>query len=353
MPPTILLPFKPPSWATKLLHIPQKRLQLAMKPTPIHRWRIPNLPNNARVYIKRDDMTGSTLGGNKVRKLDFLLAEAKAQGVHNIITCGSLQSNHARATAVAARELGINTHLVLRSDTQDPSAVSVTANLLLDRLVGAEIHLAPREPYATGLLPRMQALQKQLREEKNEESMLIPAGGSNTTGLWGYLEAYDELLHQREFTSEGPFSDIVLACGSGGSVAGLALANHLHGAPNRPRIHGIPVCDDADYFYNHIDELLTAVLPENMRIGARDIVSIIDGYKGLGYGRSAQEERDFIQNVGRYTGIVLDPVYTGKAALGLHTELFINPQRFQGDRILFIHTGGLLGDFDGTMKPTL
>ena len=317
--------------------------QLAMRPTPIEPWLIPGLADDFVLHIKRDDLTGCTLSGNKVRKLEFILAEALAGGYDSVITCGGIQSNHCRATAVAAAQLGLSSHLVLRSDREAIDEKDRAGNLLIGSIVGAAIALAPKGPYLTTLKPRMDRIAAEHEASTGGKMFHIPVGGSTPLGAWGYIDAFAELLGQG-LTDR--FDDIVLACGSGGTVCGLAVANYLCGSP--VRVHGITVCDNADYFYAHIDETLAA-LGLSSETSARDIVSIVDGHKGVGYALSTPEELQFIRDVAQGTGILLDPVYTGKAAFGLGKELTARPQQFKGRRILFVHTGGAFGALDGRL----
>ncbi|XP_019620388.1 PREDICTED: bifunctional D-cysteine desulfhydrase/1-aminocyclopropane-1-carboxylate deaminase, mitochondrial-like isoform X1 [Branchiostoma belcheri] len=357
-----LVPYAPPAWAAKLRGVPKYRLQLGQLNTPIQRWRLPDLPEGVEVFIKRDDMTGSTLSGNKVRKLEFLMADAIDRGCGAIITCGGVQSNHCRATAVAARQLGLDIHLMLRSDVQDflpiangvpdwsaknPSEVGCEGNLLQDRLMGANVYLVQRtEWYEEKLLPRMQRLAQRIKETSGKESYLIPVGGSNQVGLFGYITAFQELIEQGVLER---FDDLVLTVGSGGTTCGLCVANYLTGS--KIRIHAVAICDDAAYFHRHINAALQEIGLTDVR--SEDIVDIIEGYKGRGYALSTKKELEFVANVAHTSGIILDPVYTGKATMGMLNELRTNHSRFQGNRILFLHTGGIFGLYDGRMNTVL
>ncbi|XP_019620389.1 PREDICTED: putative D-cysteine desulfhydrase 1, mitochondrial isoform X2 [Branchiostoma belcheri] len=307
-------------------------------------------------------MTGSTLSGNKVRKLEFLMADAIDRGCGAIITCGGVQSNHCRATAVAARQLGLDIHLMLRSDVQDflpiangvpdwsaknPSEVGCEGNLLQDRLMGANVYLVQRtEWYEEKLLPRMQRLAQRIKETSGKESYLIPVGGSNQVGLFGYITAFQELIEQGVLER---FDDLVLTVGSGGTTCGLCVANYLTGS--KIRIHAVAICDDAAYFHRHINAALQEIGLTDVR--SEDIVDIIEGYKGRGYALSTKKELEFVANVAHTSGIILDPVYTGKATMGMLNELRTNHSRFQGNRILFLHTGGIFGLYDGRMNTVL
>ncbi|KAL4227590.1 hypothetical protein ACF0H5_013033 [Mactra antiquata] len=343
---TLLQPYRPPEWAKELQNIPSSKIQLANGNTPIYRWNLNGLPSEFAVSIKRDDMTGSTLSGNKVRKLEFLMAKAISSDCKHVITCGGIQSNHCRAVAVCSRQLGLQPHLVLRTDISNVDEVGCKGNLLLDRLCGAKIYLTARKsPYLTELKPRMEALAKHILETTGEQSYLIPVGGSDTVGLFGYISVFEELLSQGLHEQ---FDDIVFACGSGGTAGGLAIANYLTG--NKLRIHGIAVSDDANYFHHHCNEMIKSV---GLNVKSQDILDIIDGHKGQGYGISTQDELDFIINVSTSTGILLDPVYTGKAVKGMVYELNNNPDMFKGNRILYLHTGGIYGLYDGTIDNTV
>ena len=287
-------------------------------------------------------MTGSTLSGNKVRKLEFLLADAKKKQCTAVITCGGLQSNHCRATAIAARELGMDSYLFLRSPTNDPNSIKFDGNLLLDRMVGAKIFLVPlKASQARDLQPRMDRLTRELKDRCHVTAYPIPIGGSNLVGFWGYVEAFRELLNQGV---PDDYTDLVFACGSGGTASGLSVANQLTG--NRLGVHAVAVCDDKNYFYGHVNETLRGLGLLN-EYKAEDILDVIDGYKGRGYGLSTDEELDFVSSVSKTTGILLDPTYTGKAAFGMINEMRLRPERFRGKKVLFIHTGGVFGLFDG------
>eukprot|EP00041_Stephanoeca_diplocostata_P032088 m.1017693 g.1017693 ORF g.1017693 m.1017693 type:complete len:401 (+) comp24084_c0_seq50:137-1339(+) len=340
------------SWASELAkHKPPFRLPLAQKPTPIEPWFLP-CTNGSKfsVHIKRDDNTGGLLSGNKIRKLEYLLGDALHKGCDTVFTCGGVQSNHCRTTAVAARRCGFDVRLFLRASGKSAEEEDIRGNLLIDQYAGAHCYLVPKVTYATGLLPRMEHLREHLITTESKNPYIIPVGGSNCVGVWGYLEAYNELLEQglRE-----RFDDIVLATGSGGTAAGLAIANALCGGP--VDIHAIAVCDDPDYFYGHIDETIQELgLYESHGWRARDLIHVVDGFKGRGYGLSTPTELQDLYEVSTATGVVLDPVYTGKGYLGLKHLLendgCVDGRRLRGERVLFLHTGGAFGNFDGRFE---
>ncbi|KAM7252381.1 hypothetical protein ACFE04_024264 [Oxalis oulophora] len=264
-------PYSPPHWASHLNPLPSHVFSLGHLPTPIHKWSLPNLPKGTQLWLKRDDLSGMQLSGNKVRKLEFLMADAIAQGADTIITIGGIQSNHCRATAVAAKYLNLHCHLILRTSKllvdQDPGLVG---NLLVERLVGAHVHLISKEEYGSiGSVALGNTLKERLLKE-GKKPYVIPVGGSNSLGTWGYIEAIREIEEQ---------------------------------------------------------------------VGASEA-------KGLGYAMNTSEELEFVKEIASATGIVLDPVYSGKAVYGLMKDMAENPSKWEGRRILFIHTGGLLGLYD-------
>lgn len=334
--------YTPPSWASLLNPIPSHIFSLGHLPTPIHKWNLPNLPTNTEVYLKRDDLSGMQLSGNKVRKLEFLMADAVAQGADCIITIGGIQSNHCRATAVAAKYLNLDCYLILRASKvvvdKDPG---LTGNLLVERLVGANVQLISKEEYAQiGSVNLTNDLKEKLVKE-GRKPYVIPVGGSNSLGTWGYIEAIREIEQQVQATTGRiKFDDIVVACGSGGTIAGLSLGSWL--GTLKAKVHAFAVCDDPDYFYNFVQDLIDGL---KAGVDSHDIVNIQNA-KGLGYAINTSEELKFVKEIATATGVVLDPVYSGKAAYGMMKDMAENPKNWEGRKVLFIHTGGLLGLFD-------
>lgn len=319
-------------------------MRLANTPTRGH-WLRYGEQLGARIWIKRDDQTGSELSGNKIRKLEYLLAEALQQQATHVITCGGEQSNHARATALAAAQLGLKSVLILRTENPDRPP-GPTGNILLDRLVGAEIRWISR--------PAWRERNKLLAEEADRirsaggRPYMIPEGGSNALGSWGYLRATSELVEDLAGIAapDHPVT-IVYACGSGGTGAGLVLGHKLLGLSALGiRLVGIAVCDDRAYFVDSIGRIC-GDFEERWQLDAHvtpDDIEILDGHVGLGYAKSRPEELATIRDVCRSDGIVLDPVYTGKAFHGVVTELKRDPTRF-GSAVAFLHTGGMFGLF--------
>ncbi|MCW5808122.1 MAG: pyridoxal-phosphate dependent enzyme [Deltaproteobacteria bacterium] len=319
------------------------RVDLANQPTRGH-WLRYQL-SGTRVWLKRDDHTGSELMGNKVRKLEYLLAEAQDQRATHILTCGGEQSNHARATALAAARLGMASVLLLRTD--DPAhPPAPTGNILLDRLAGAELVWISRPQWRER--NRLLAEQAERIRAAGGRPYIVPEGGSNALGSWGYIRAMRELADDLAgIASPASPVTVVYACGSGGTGAGLILGAKLFGLAARGiRVAGVNVCDDRAYFLDAIGaicrdaearwQLDTRVTPDD--------IDIVDGHVGLGYAKSRPEELATIRDVCRSDGVVLDPVYTGKAFHGVVTELGRDPGRF-GSAVAFLHTGGMFGLF--------
>ena len=320
------------------------RLDLARTPTPLEPLSRLSEKFGIEMYVKRDDLTGADLTGNKIRKLEFLLADGLANGCDTVITCGAAQSNHARATAIAAARLGLGVRLLLR--TRDPAnPPPLEGNILLDRLVGAEIVWLTFEEY--GRRAEMLAAEAEALRNSGKTPYVIPEGGSNAMGAWGYVRALEELALDLATLPGGKDrpTTIIHATGSGGTTAGLILGAKLVGL--HARVVGINVCNDRDYFLRVVGDICQAAIDTHQLdlpiVGERDI-EIIDGYVGSGYGKAGSQELSLIREVARSEGILLDPVYTGKAFYGMSRELERNPKVF-GDRIVFIHTGGIFGLF--------
>ncbi len=320
------------------------RIPLANQPTRGH-WLRFGESLGPRFWLKRDDHTGSELMGNKVRKLEYLMAEAVAEQTTHVITCGGEQSNHARATAFAAAQLGMKSVLILRTDDpQKPPAA--TGNILLDKLVGSEIIWISRPAWKQ----RNQLLAEHAERIRSAggRPYVVPEGGSNALGSWGYIRAMHELAEDlKDIASPENPATIVYACGSGGTGAGLVMGAKLLGLAARGiRVAGVNVCDDRAYFVDAIGRIC-ADGEARWSIGANvtaDDIELVDGHVGLGYAKSRPEELATIRDLCRSDGVVLDPVYTGKAFHGVVTELRRDPKRF-GSTVAFIHTGGMFGLF--------
>lgn len=317
------------------------RLSLAQLPTPVTRVeRFPDLPDGVEVWIKRDDLTGTEVSGNKVRKLEFNLAEAQQQGCNAVITCGGVQSNHCRATALLGARLGMKVHLLLRGEQpQIPQG-----NLLLDQLAGAEITFVSEQQW-----PQHEAMVRELQEKfaaQNDKAYYIPVGASDEVGLWGYIAASEEIAHDIDRLSLQP-DYIVVATGSGGTQSGLLVGAKEFSLPGQ--VVAFNVSDNAAYFKKKV-ETDVALWKQRYKTDF-DLESLtvktIEGYLGPGYGVATPEIFATIKQLASSNGIILDPVYTGKAFHGMVQELKKGDQgELPGAKqVLFVHTGGLFGVF--------
>jgi D-cysteine desulfhydrase family pyridoxal phosphate-dependent enzyme len=301
------------------------RLRFAHLPTPIE--PLPRLSARLGVQlsIKRDDQTGLALGGNKVRKLEFLLAEAQALGARTLITTGAAQSNHCRQTAGAAAQQGFACILVLAG--HQPG--QITGNVLLDRLLGAEIVWAGDREIGEVFQETFEQAQQDGRQP-----YLVPYGGSSPTGAAAYAAAISELMEQ-----DVPIDRIVFASSSGGTQAGMVVGAHMHAFPGR--ITGISVDKPAASLCDTVATLANqtaSLLGEDLNLTPSQI-EVEDAYLGGGYGVVSELERDAIHLWAHQEGILLDPVYTGRAAGGL-MDMIQKGEIDSGERVLFWHTGG-------------
>lgn len=310
-----------------------RRLHLAHLPTPIERRPALDELVGAEIWIKRDDVTGGAEAGNKLRKLEFLLADAQDRGAELVITCGGIQSNHARTTAIACARLGLRSVLYLRTT----AAVVPVGNVLLDRLAGAEI-----VPISPAEYRERSAIMEHARASLAAEGVpayVIPEGGSNGLGSLGYVEAMREVREQIDLGLAPAFDVVAHACGSGGTAAGVALGVLAHGVA--PKAWAFAVCDSRAYFETAIARIAAelrgyAPLPE------LDALVVDDAAKGPAYAVMDDAQKAFLVAVARKAGLVLDPVYTGKALYGVKLAV-ARGDIARGARVLFLHTGGLPG----------
>jgi D-cysteine desulfhydrase len=322
--------------ATALSHLP--RLPLAHLPTPLVEPARLARSLGLDLWVKRDDATGGAEAGNKIRKLEWLLADALARGAGTVITCGGLQSNHARATALCAASLGLEAILYLRTP-QPEGGAPLEGNVLLDRLAGAEIRLITPETYRDR--ERVMAEAAAELQRGGRAAYVIPEGGSNGLGALGYVEAMREVRAQLDqgVAGGGAFDVIVHACGSGGTAAGVALGAGHHGVARAVR--PMAVCDDAPTFERAIARITAEARALAPGLGEAAELTVDDRAKGPAYAVSTAEQRALIARVARESGLVLDPVYTGKAFAGL--AAMAESGALRGARVLFLHTGGLPG----------
>lgn len=312
------------------------RVNLAHLPTPLEKMeRLTGHLKGPQLFIKRDDQTGLALGGNKTRKLEFLVADALAQGKNHLITTGAAHSNHCRQTAAAAACQGLGCTLVLRGQ---PPPGQLTGNLLLDHLLGAEFCWAGDRPPELVMQETAGSL-----HDRGRQPYIVPLGGSNIIGDTAYVLAMGELMDQ--LAAAGERVDLIaVATSSGGTQAGLVLGARVYGYQGR--ILGISIDQDAEEFKTVVTELAEGTA-ERLGLGAMslaDDVLINDDYLGDGYGVVGDLERRAINLLASQEGIALDPVYTGRAMGGL-LDLIEQGMFSPEDRVLFWHTGGTPGLF--------
>ncbi len=308
------------------------REEFAHLPTPVEGLpHLSKLLGGPELLIKRDDQTGLAFGGNKTRKLEYLLGEARAKGATRLLTTGAAQSNHCRQTAAAAARSGLDCTLVLVG----PQPSRPSANYFLDQLLGAEIIWTDRE---TRDLTLEQACRE--AEENGAVPYLIPYGGSNALGAYAYFSAYQELRDQMA----GELPDwIVFASSSGGTQTGLFLGSVLLSGP---RVLGISVDEPAAILQGKIAGItrdLSALIKQPVEFDVDDIL-VNDAYTGEGYGIMNDRDREAIHLFAETEGVLLDPVYTGRAAGGL-LDLIRRGFFNRDQRVLFWHTGGTPGLF--------
>ena len=311
------------------------RTDLCHRPTPIEAMpRLSEHLGGARLFIKRDDCTGLAMGGNKTRKLEFLVGEAMQQKADMLVTQGAVQSNHVRQTAAAACKVGMKCHVLLERRVPDRDAsYEETGNVLLDNLFGASYEFRPA---GLDMNAEAEAVTEELRS-KGSRPYFIPGGGSNPTGALGYVNCAQEIAdHSRETGQH--FDWLVTGTGSTGTQAGLVAGFHAIG--HTLPVMGVSVRQPRERQMNAVHALTQKTLD---KLGADGVplskVIVDDGYVGEGYGIPAESTLEAIRLLARQEGILLDPVYSAKGMAGLIGMVrkgFFEPE----DNVLFLHTGG-------------
>ena len=303
------------------------RLKFAHLPTPID--ELPRLSDHLtgpRILVKRDDQTGLAFGGNKTRKLEFLVAEAQEQGAKTLISGGALQSNHCRQVAAAAAKFGLDCILVLNGDKPE----KLSANLILDELFGVEFVIIPDRK------ERERVLQETYDEAAStgRKPYLVPYGGSSPTGALGYAFAMEEFMQQNIHADW-----IVFGTSSGGTHAGLVLGQRVFGYQGK--VLGISIDEPEEWLKSHVSALASDAsekLGERIDFTQTDVLANAD-YCGAGYGVLTDAEREAVTLFAKYEGLLLDPVYTGRAAAGM-IDLIRKGLFKKDETVLFWHTGG-------------
>lgn len=313
-----------------------KRISLANIPTPIQKISF----EGKSFFLKRDDFTGMETSGNKIRKLEYLLYQAKKEKADYVFTCGGEQSNHARATAFAAASLGIKSKLFLWGKNSS----NADGNLFLDKVLGCEFRFLSKNEF--GNANEIMAEEKKSFEKKGKKVFLIPEGGSSPLGIWGYIHAVEEMQTQNIFKQ---CHSILTASGSGGTTAGL-LVGALLNKPNL-KIFAVNVLYSKDQIRNKILHLAEQAIKEfrlQIKLDEKRL-EILDGFSQEGYKHISNDKLSQIKKFASQTGIILDPAYTGKAFKAFHDN-FLSKNT---SKTLFIHTGGLYGVFSKRKKYLL
>jgi len=315
------------------MNIP-KKINLAHLPTPIEKFKF----NSKEFLIKRDDYTGSDFLGNKIRKLEYLLYEAKKVKADIIFTSGGDQSNHARATTSVAAKLSIKTRLYLWGQEKKQA----DGNLFLDKMYGAEILYLNKKEFLN--VDEIMTDERAKLVKRGKRVYVIPAGGSSTLGIWGYISFIDELKKQIDITK---INGIFSACGSGGTAAGLLVGAALNKI--NLKIFAVNVLYPKEEIKKKIMQLAEgAVLDYKLscKINQQNL-EIIDGYSTEGYKNISDNKLKIITDFARNSGILLDPAYTGKAFCA-YNDLVL--KKGKGKKVIFLHTGGIYGTYPKRSK---
>ena len=306
------------------------RTPLCVLPTPIVKMNRLSSMVNSNIFIKRDDLTGVAFGGNKNRKLEFLLADALEKKADVIITEGAVQSNHCLQTAVCTSKIGLDCELVLSGPIPD----NITGNLLLNKIMDVKLHSVPKSD------DRKQKMQERatILEQMGKRVYLIPTGGSTDIGLLGYINCVKEV---QEFSKKEKitFNSIIISTGSGGTHAGLILGCKFY-YPDC-KVIGITAADNKMELEQHVHKIITDFHKSyNLQLNKNELdCTIFDNYFGEGYGIPTKEVIQTIKLVAKQEGLFLDPVYNGKAMVGL-IDLLNKGVLPKENNYLFLHSGG-------------
>lgn len=312
------------------------RHRLVAGPTPVTRLDSLSRELGIELWVKRDDLTGLLESGNKVRKLEFLLADALSAGADTLITCGTVQSNCCRTVAAVAARLGMQAILALNG----PPCSVPDGNLLLDHLLGADVRYLNGHEWAE--LPAVLAVLADEARARGRVPYVIPESGATVLGALGYLACGEELAEQvRAGLPE--FETIAITAFTGGSQAGLLMAQQLTGL--RAAIVGIPIARGASAIRDYVREVLAeAARQYRLPVAVPRAIEVLDGYQAGGREAVSPAALDTMLDVAKREAIILDPVYTGKAFAGLLDTLRVDRRAF-GARVCFVHTGGAFSIF--------
>lgn len=301
------------------------KINIANIPTPLEEIEF----EGKKFLIKRDDFTGVELSGNKVRKLEYLIYQAKKEKADMVFTCGGEQSNHARATAIAAARAGIKSKLFLWGS----DAKNADGNLFFDKLIGAEISFLNKKNYSE--VNEIMFEERDALIKRGKKVFVIPEGGSTTLGIWGYLDVIHELKKQVDLKK---IDGICLAAGTGGTAAGLLVG--IAQLKLNLKVYAVNVLYSKKEIHNKIMNLAEGCVLDyklKCRINEKNLV-ILDGYSKEGYKNITDKKLRLIKRFAQYSGIILDPAYTGKAFTAFYKNFL-----FSKKKVIFLHTGGLFG----------
>ncbi len=309
--------------------ITPNKIILANIPTPLQKINF----QNKSFLIKRDDLTGMELSGNKVRKLEYLIYQAKKEKADFIFTDGGEQSNHARAAVIAAAQAGIKSKLFLWGKDRN----NADGNLFIDKYLGAEISFLNKKDYANVNNIMFEERKKLLK--KGKKVYVIPEGGSTTLGIWGYVSFISELQKQVNLKT---VNGILVAAGSGGTAAGLLVGLAL--LKSNIKVYAVNVLYPEKVIRKKILQLAEGCILDykiNCKLNEANL-EILNGYSDEGYKKINKDKVKLIKNFARSTGIILDPAYTGKAFKAYYDNILMQNN---GMKVIFLHTGGLYGVF--------
>jgi D-cysteine desulfhydrase len=311
-----------------------KKNQIANLPTPIQKVEF----RGTKFLIKRDDYTGTELTGNKIRKLDYILADVEKKKADYLFTSGGDQSNHARATAIAARQIGVKTKLFLWGNKNQ----NADGNLFLNQLVGTEIVYLSKSEYANVNAIMLEESKKM--QADGQKVYILPSGGSTPLGIWGYINFMKELKSQKKLSK---IKGVLSAYGSGGTSAGMLLGAAM--LDSKVKIYVVNVLDDPEFVRETIIGLVEdAIVDFKIKVKVNyDNLIILDGYSTEGYKQIADDKLKIIKEFYQTSGILLDPTYTGKAFYAYY-ENFLKDKK--NSDVLFVHTGGIFGVFPKRKK---
>ncbi|KAG4078764.1 hypothetical protein HA402_015354 [Bradysia odoriphaga] len=326
------------SRAKDLSCVPKQRLMFGNYPTPLQSWRFSWKDQHYNFWIKRDDLTDMAASGNKIRKLEFILPEVMKGNYDYILSLGPLQSNSCRVLSAIAPRLGLKSaHVLVKTSEIDAS--SSEGNLFFHNLFGSELFFVTREEYR---LKGQETILRETREKMIESKMatnpyILPMGGSVIQGIFGYVEAFKEIEDQI-LDGNLEIDEIIFACGSGGTAAGLCVGKYLSTKLRHVQLTGYIVWDSGvDHFYDYVNDTLTQ-LGLQTKIRSQELITFVEAYS-KGYGESTDDELELIRSVARSSGIVLDGTYTVKA---LKSCLELKSEKNKTNKnCLFLHTGGM------------